>query len=116
MITDPSHIVLSPDGPEFVKEENPSLSVTTLCPPMIYGPPIHSLRSLALLNQSNSQLWKIISSGKNSSVPGAHMPLYVDVRDIAIAHVLSMQNPRAANQRYVVVGAQYNKSRSTSPP
>lgn len=75
---------------------------------MIYGPPIHSPPSLSGLNESNSQLWKIISSGKNTPVPDAHTPLYVDVRDIAMAHVLAMENPKAVNQRYAVVGAQYS--------
>jgi len=93
---------------EFVKKENPHFSITTLCPPMIYGPPIHSPPSLSELNESNSQLWKIISSGKDAQVPEAHTPLYVDVRDIAMAHILAMESPKAANQRYTVVGAQYS--------
>ena len=91
-----------------MKENNPQFNVTTLCPPMIYGPPIHSPPSLAELNESNSQLWKIISSGKDAEVPLAHTPLYVDVRDIAMAHILALENPKAANQRYAIVGAQYS--------
>jgi nucleoside-diphosphate-sugar epimerase len=75
---------------------------------MIYGPPIHSPPSLSGLNESNSQLWKIISAGKNSPVPDAFIPLFVDVRDIAMAHVLAMDNPKAANQRYTVAGGQYS--------
>lgn len=75
---------------------------------MIYGPPIHSPPSLDQLNESNSQLWKIISAGKDAEVPIAHTPLYVDVRDIAMAHVLAIENPKAENQRYAVVGAQYS--------
>ena len=93
---------------EFVQKENPGFSITTLCPPMVYGPPIHSPPSLNELNESNSQLWKIISSGKDAEVPDARVPLYVDVRDIAMAHVLAMENPKAANQRYTCVSAQYS--------
>jgi hypothetical protein len=75
---------------------------------MVYGPPIHPIPSLNELNESNSQLWKIISSGKDAEVPDAPIPLYVDVRDIAMAHVLAMESPKAANQRYTVTGAQYS--------
>lgn len=75
---------------------------------MIYGPPIHSPSSLNDLNESNSQLWKIISSGKDAEVPVTPIPLYTDVRDVAMAHVLAMESPKAANQRYAVVGAQYS--------
>lgn len=101
-------IILSQANVEFVKNEQPGFSITTLCPPMIYGPPIHSPPSLAELNESNSQLWKIISSGKDAEVPDAHTPLYVDVRDIAMTHVLALENPKAEGQRYTVVGAQYS--------
>jgi nucleoside-diphosphate-sugar epimerase len=93
---------------DFVKTEKPGFTVTTLCPPMIYGPPIHDPPSLKELNESDSQLWKIISSGKDAEVPDAHTPLFVDVRDIAMAHVLAMESPKAGNERYTVVGAQYS--------
>jgi nucleoside-diphosphate-sugar epimerase len=83
---------------------------------MIYGPPLHPPPSLHELGESNSQLWKIISSGKDAEVPDAHTPLFVDVRDIAMAHVLAMENPKAGNQRYTVVSAQYsNQEVSPSP-
>lgn len=91
-----------------MEKEKPGFSITTLCPPMIYGPPLHFPPSLNELNESNAQLWKIISSGKNAEVPDAHTPLFVDVRDAAMAHVLAMENPKAANQRYAVVGSQYS--------
>jgi nucleoside-diphosphate-sugar epimerase len=96
------------DIKDFVKNEKPGFSITTLCPPMIYGPPIHSLTSLNELNESNSQLWKIISSGKDAEVPETPIPLYTGVRDVAMAHVLAMESPKAANQRYAVMGAQYS--------
>ena len=99
---------------EFVQKEKPQFSITTLCPPMIYGPPIHSPPRLSELNESNSQLWKIISSGRDAEVPIAHTPLYVDVRDIAMAHLLALESPKAANQRYTVVGAQYSNQEVTT--
>jgi nucleoside-diphosphate-sugar epimerase len=98
----------SSSNEDFVEKEKPQFSITTLCPPMVYGPFIHSPGSLDQLNESNSQLWKIISSGKDAEVPDAHTPLFVDVRDIALAHVLALETPKAANQRYTVVGAQYS--------
>ena len=41
-------------------------------------------------------------------MPDAHTPLYVDVRDIAMAHILALENSKAEGQRYTVVGAQYS--------
>lgn len=100
---------------EFVKDEKPGFSITTLCPPMIYGPPLYPPSALKDLNESNSQLWRIISSGKDAEVPLAHTPVFVDVRDIALAHVLAIETPKAANQRYLVVGAQYSNQEVTPP-
>ena len=102
---------------EFVKTEKPGFSITTLCPPMIYGPPLHPPASLNDLNESNSHLWKIISAGTNAEVPIAHTPLFVDVRDIAMAHILALETPKAANQRYLVASSQYsNQEVCVLPP
>src|SRR5262245_29694755 len=75
---------------------------------MVYGPPIHFPASLDQLNESNLGLWKIISSGREADVPDAYVPLYVDVRDVAMAHVLALENPKAENQRYAISAAQYS--------
>lgn len=82
---------------------------------MIYGPPLYPPSSLEGLNESNSQLWKIISSGKDAEVPDAHTPLFVDVRDIALAHILALESPKAANQRYLVASSQYSNQEVLDP-
>ena len=74
---------------------------------MVYGPPVNPPPSLSELNESNSQLWKIISAGRDAEVPDPAFPLFVDVRDAALAHILALESPKAENQRYCCVSSQY---------
>ncbi|OQV01546.1 hypothetical protein CLAIMM_06887 [Cladophialophora immunda] len=86
---------------DFVEAEKPSFSVTTLCPPMIYGPVLHQVKSLDELNTSSSRIWNLYRGTPRAGPVGS--PVHVDVRDLALAHVLAIENPRAANQRFFVV-------------
>lgn len=80
---------------EFMKTHKPSFALTVLNPPLIYGPVIKQTPSLDDLNTSNQRILNLIH-GKATS-PGT--PIYVDVRDLALAHVHSIEVPEAANQR-----------------
>ncbi|CAM0135427.1 hypothetical protein VKS41_005064 [Umbelopsis sp. WA50703] len=86
---------------QFIKENNVSFDITTMCMPMIYGPILHSINSLNELNESNSQIWKIIN-GENKHFPPTGVPAFVDVRDTAVGHVRALTTPEASNTRYVL--------------
>ncbi|EXJ93923.1 dihydroflavonol-4-reductase [Capronia coronata CBS 617.96] len=85
---------------EFVKTEKPTFSLTVLNPPMVYGPIRHHVASLAELNTSNKLILDLML-GKPRDGP-APSPIYIDVRDLALAHVLAIENPEAAGQRFFV--------------
>ena len=53
----------------------------------MYGPPIQEVESLSKLNTSNAALYDVFS-GK--AEPSQSVYLWVDVRDIALAHVLAI--------------------------
>ena len=84
---------------EFVKEHNPSFDIVTLCPPMTFGPVAHPVESLEKLNESNAMLWRV-ASGKE--LPVARVPFWVDVRDLAGAHVEALFRAEAGGKRFVV--------------
>ncbi|KAL7120496.1 hypothetical protein ACP275_02G126700 [Erythranthe tilingii] len=76
-------------------EEN-GLDVVTLHPGFVIGPllqPTLNLTSEALLN--------LVKQGKQLWASGIYR--YVDVRDVALAHILAFENP-SANGRYCLVG------------
>jgi len=90
---------------DFIEEEKPHFDLTTLCPPMVYGPPEQELSSLSKLNTSSAEIYGYFS-GTGQTRNGVW--LWVDVRDIALAHALAIESPAAANQRYLITQGRYS--------
>ncbi|KAF2466080.1 NAD dependent epimerase/dehydratase [Lindgomyces ingoldianus] len=87
----------------FVKERNPEFDIVTLCPPMTFGPIRHPVSNLAELNESNANLWKVASG---QELPVSRVPFWVDVRDLATAHVEALLRPEAGGKRFTVASPQ----------
>ncbi|RBQ69425.1 hypothetical protein VDGD_08113 [Verticillium dahliae] len=84
---------------DFVAARNPAFSLVTLCPPMTFGPVVHPVASVDKLNESNAVLWRI--AGGESPLPVARVPFWIDVRDLALAHVEALLRPGVGGQRFV---------------
>jgi len=94
---------------DFLEKEgkNVTFDIVTMCPPMVFGPIVHPINKLEDLNTSNGQLWAL-ASGKITEIPETRTPLWVDVRDVALAHVEAFERPEASNKRYVLSGGKYS--------
>ncbi|KAG8919334.1 methylglyoxal reductase (NADPH-dependent) gre2 [Tulasnella sp. 417] len=90
---------------DFVEEKKPSFTLTALCPPMVFGPPEQEVPSMARLNTSNLDIYDIFNG---TSDPRYGVWIWVDVRDLAEAHVLAMDSAAAANQRYIISQGNYS--------
>ena len=86
---------------DFVAQENPSFALTVLNPPLVYGPVRHGLSSLEDLNTSNRRILNLML-GRPRGLVGSS--IFVDVRDLAEAHVLAITVPEAAGQRFFMTG------------
>lgn len=84
---------------EYVKEKKPAFDLVTLCPPMTFGPVVHPVKDVGSLNESNKMLWRIASGEK--PLPVARVPFWIDVRDLAQAHVEAVLRSEAGGKRYV---------------
>lgn len=73
--------------------------VVALCPPMVFGPVVHPVARIAELNDSNADLWGIT---QRDPLPAPRVPCWVDVRDLAEAHVAALVNRGVGNRRYTV--------------
>ncbi|OJJ45980.1 hypothetical protein ASPZODRAFT_67391 [Penicilliopsis zonata CBS 506.65] len=91
---------------DFVESQKPSFSITTLCPPLVYGPVIHAVETPAGLNTSSADIYRLIN-GSEKTVPPMAFWAFVDVRDAAHAHLRAFETPEAAGQRYLVSGSSY---------
>jgi nucleoside-diphosphate-sugar epimerase len=91
----------------FVKAENPPFSVSVLLPGLIFGPPIQPIKSLKKINYSSDVFYSLFN-GSNTDVPPTSFTSFVDVRDLAYAHVKSLTTPAVANQRFLIGGNEYS--------
>lgn len=87
---------------DFIEQQKPSFDLVTFCPPMTFGPVVHDVRNADDLNESNANLWKV-AAGK--PLPEARVPVWVDVRDLARAHVEALLSPKAGGKRYVIAAS-----------
>ncbi|KAH8898756.1 3-beta hydroxysteroid dehydrogenase/isomerase family protein [Thozetella sp. PMI_491] len=83
---------------DFVRDQKPGFDLVTLCPSMTFGPVVHPVASLDKLNESNAMLWKV---AQGEPLPIARVPFWIDVRDLAKAHVEALLRPSAGGKRYI---------------
>lgn len=83
---------------EFVKSYK-GFDLVTLCPPMVFGPWLHPVSSLAQLNASNGPLRDVVLGA--DPLPDSRVAVWIDVRDLALAHVEALFRPEVGNRRYV---------------
>jgi dihydroflavonol-4-reductase len=77
------------------QKANPGFEVVTICPTLILGPGIGSP------NVVSQEFVKSIMEDTSSSIKCASN-YYVDVRDVAKAHIRAIEVPEAANKRFMV--------------
>jgi len=93
---------------EFIEKEKPNFTVTTMCPPLVLGPIIHYLNSLDAVNTSNQRVRNVIQGQFKDEIPDTGTYLWVDVRDLALAHVLAIEKPEAVNKRFFVTAGYFS--------
>lgn len=92
----------------FMEEEKPGFSLATICPPYVFGPPIHAPESQAALNTSNLYFAMLMHGGWKEKLPPTGTWLWVDVRDIALAHVRAMEVPEAGGKRFFITAGHFD--------
>jgi nucleoside-diphosphate-sugar epimerase len=91
----------------YVKENRPHFSVSVFLPALIFGPPIHPVTSLQKMNYSTDVFYALFN-GSLDVVPPTSFASYVDVRDLAAAHIRALTTPAVANRRFLVGGHPYS--------
>lgn len=94
---------------EFVRENRGLIKfgLTTLLPTYVFGPQVFEEDVVDGLNFSNEQVGALIHSlpGKELK-PNMHAS-FIDVRDVAKAHVLAFQKEEATGQRLLITAGKY---------
>lgn len=84
----------------FVAEEKPSFVINYINPSFVFGPQAFDSEVKANLNVSNEFINNILSLNAESAVP-AFRGGYVDVRDVAKAHLMAFEKP-ISNKRLLL--------------
>lgn len=66
---------------------------------MVFGPIHHPVADIEHLNESNSTLFSVAAGV--DPLPGARVPGWIDVRDLAEAHVQALLRPEASGKRFI---------------
>jgi nucleoside-diphosphate-sugar epimerase len=73
-----------------------------MCPPLVIGPIVHYLNSLDALNTSNQRTRDCMTGKWKQAIPDTGTFIWVDVRDLALCHVLAIEKEEAANKRFFI--------------
>jgi len=92
------------------KEAKPEWDLVTFCPPMIYGPPMQEVEKSKGIDGMNTSIKRLITSvqGRDPAfkpkvaTPG--LPAWVDVRDVAQAHVRALGLEKGISERFLLCG------------
>ena len=93
---------------DFWDTHKPNFTVTTCNPPLVLGPVVHHLASLDSINTSNARFVTMLQGKAKDRLPPTGNHLFVDVRDIALAHVLCLEKDEAAGQRFFITAGNFN--------
>ena len=96
---------------EFMEKEKPNFQLSTVNPPFVFGPVVHYLNSLDAVNTSNERIRDMMQGKMKDKMAPTGTYLWVDVRDVALAHVKAIEVPEAAGKRFLVTaGYMTNKA------
>jgi nucleoside-diphosphate-sugar epimerase len=85
---------------DFVKNEKPNFDLAVINPPFVFGPVIGYLNSLDNLNTSNEKIRDFAQGKYKDDTNPTENSLWVDVRDVALAHVKAIEVAEAGGQRF----------------
>lgn len=75
---------------------------------MVFGPIHPKLQTLDTINTSNQRIRDMMQGKAQDEVPPSGVHVWVDVRDLALAHVRAAERPEAAGKRFFVTAGYYS--------
>lgn len=93
----------------FVENEKPNFDLAVINCTYVFGPIQRKLTSLDNMNTSNHRVRDMIQGKmKDGLNPTAPVFTWVDVRDVALAHLRAMTVPKAGGNRFYIVGGHFS--------
>ncbi|KAL6411281.1 hypothetical protein AUP68_04983 [Ilyonectria robusta] len=94
---------------DFVSENKPSFDLVTICPPMVFGPAVPYFATLDGINTSNERVVSLLRGDWKAEIPASRpVPMWIDVRDAARAHIRALEEPSAGGQRLLTTPGNFS--------
>jgi nucleoside-diphosphate-sugar epimerase len=93
---------------EFVEKEKPNFQISTLNPPLVFGPIVHYLNSLDAVNTSNQRFRDMMQGKMKEDLKPTGTFIWTDVRDLAEAHVKAIEVAEAAGKRFFITAGHFS--------
>ncbi|KAK6455034.1 protein induced by osmotic stress [Scheffersomyces xylosifermentans] len=91
----------------FIKKQKPRFSLTSINPVFIFGPQARSEEIKETMNLSAEIVNTILRLKPDDPVPDVE-GIFVDVRDVAKAHIFALDNDNARSKRLILATARFN--------
>ncbi|EGW32862.1 uncharacterized protein SPAPADRAFT_60202 [Spathaspora passalidarum NRRL Y-27907] len=91
---------------DFVAKETVNFGISFINPPYVFGPQAYAIKDKTTLNTSNEVINKVVKLTKNDVLP-AEGHVFVDVRDVARAHLVAFEKDEAVSKRLLLVSGSY---------
>ncbi|KAG7196201.1 uncharacterized protein KQ657_000213 [Scheffersomyces spartinae] len=92
---------------DIIKEKKPNFSLTTINPPFVFGPQAFDSEIRDTLNTSSEIINQILGLQPESKIPKIFSS-WIDVRDVAKAHILAFEKDSAKGKRLLVRSGQFS--------
>jgi len=98
---------------EFVQEKKGEINfdLVSINPSWVFGPIIHEVKGPSALNESVHLFWESINKPQSKEMLSATGFNYVDVRDVALAHIRALEIPAAGGERFTLNKASFTFQR-----
>jgi len=93
---------------DFVKNEKLKFDIVVINPPLVFGPVHPWIASLESFNLSNQRILDMTTGKMKERLVPNDTWLWVDVRDVATAHVNAIEKPEAGGKRICVSAGNYS--------
>ncbi|KAK6897274.1 putative NADPH-dependent methylglyoxal reductase GRP2 [Candida tropicalis] len=87
---------------EFLKNEKPNFTLSTVNPVYVFGPQAFEIKDKSQLNTSAEIVNSVLKLNKDSQVSPNLTGYFIDVRDVAKAHISSFENKEIIGKRLLL--------------
>jgi len=82
--------------------------LVTLCPPFVYGPVLHEVSTPDALSTTDKDFFDtVIKQTKPKEQLNTYQGGWIDVRDVALAHVLAIEKEDVGGKRFIIASGMF---------